>query len=130
AGCALLPPFVECAGWASAAAFPWVCLLSGAAGLIVITTSRRQWLAVAVAVGLLVVAFLTYQPAAMFMWVVVGVAMATSNGSAEMAMLLRRGALVTGVGLTVSAAVALLFVTLAGSELSARVSFVQPQDWP
>jgi hypothetical protein len=128
-GCALLPAFVESAAWATAAAFPWVCLVSGLAGTLV-TTSRSARRDIA-AVALLVVGLLTYQPAAMFLWCVVAIRIVGSPLSlADQWQTMRRALLVMAIAIAIFALVVEVGVHLSHQGLSDRTHPLSPADLP
>lgn len=122
-GCALLPTFVESAGWAAAASFPWVCLLSGAAGVLLTTRPSRRRTTLATA--LFVAAFLSYQPAAMFLWCVVAVRLVVPpRPLLEQWREVRRALAVTVVGVGLAVLILELWLRIGGLSLSDRAQAV------
>lgn len=70
---ALLPPFHFYAGWATAFLYSWACLMSILAEELWTTgETRRSIPHRAAALVMLCAAFLIYQPAAVFLWCIVG----------------------------------------------------------
>ena len=88
-----LPVFQLFASWTVAFALPWVALLAGCSSLLAVAgmDAPRQHLDRLVwATLLLVVAVLTYQPAAMFFWVFLAVALAGAVADSARALRLAR----------------------------------------
>ncbi len=120
---AFLPSSAELVAWATTAPFLWVCLISGAAGVLVVRA--RSLKSYAVAVGLVTVSLLIYQPCAMFLWCVIGVVAAAGRLSPpDHWRLVRNGALVTVTALLSAAVCVLTTATLSGVSLSSRSNLV------
>jgi len=78
----LLPPFQVLAAWATTYIFPWAAALTGIAAMMLEREplSRRRY---AGAIGLLLIAFSVYQPAAAFFGVFMGIRLLTPSETRE-----------------------------------------------
>ncbi len=88
-----MPPFQLYAAWATTFAIPWAALLAGCASLLAVAGTdapRQHYDRLVWATALLVAAFLTYQPAAMFFWVLLAVALAGTVADSDRAWRLAR----------------------------------------
>jgi hypothetical protein len=88
-----LPPFQLYASWAITFSLPWAALLAGGASLLAgaaVDAPRRHFDRLVWATALLTVASLIYQPAAMFYWVFLAVALAGTVPDSERAWRLAR----------------------------------------
>ena len=88
-----LPPFQLYAAWATTFALPWAALLAGCASLLAVAGTdapRQHYDRLVWATALLVVALMIYQPAAMFFWVFLAVALAGAVADSERAWRLAR----------------------------------------
>jgi hypothetical protein len=89
-----VPPFQLYAAWATTFAFPWAAFLAGCASLLVVAAvdaPRRLKLERSIgATVLLILPLFIYQPAAMFFWVFLAVALAGTVADPERAWRLAR----------------------------------------
>ena len=116
-----MPPFQLYAGWTVAFPAPWAALLAGGGSLLtaaaVAGPRRLQLDRLVGATVLLIVAALTYQPAAMFFWVFLAVALVGSIPDSALAVRLARAhALVAAVALALAYVGYKIGVWLVGSD--------------